>query len=103
MRRSYRLEPANGIGPVLEFEWDPGTGELFGPAAQGIRATVEDAQRAGRVMGLPIPTLYEISDPLRTPSEMAVILGTLWRLPPDLAAAYPKPPSENDVPPAASS
>jgi hypothetical protein len=97
MRRSYRLEPANGIGPVLEFEWDSDTGELSGPAAAGIRATVEDAQRAGRVMGLPIPTLYKISDPLHRPSEMAVILGTLWRLPPDLAVVYPKPPT-NDLP-----
>lgn len=98
MLRKYRLEPFSGGGAPLEFEWDPDTGQVRGPGADNVRECAAEAKVAGYTLGHPHPTPYKVSDPLRRPAELAVILGTCWKLPPDLQAAYPKPPIDNDIP-----
>ncbi len=37
----------------------------------------------------PIPSSIRATDPLRNRTEFAALLGYTWKLPPDLAAAYP--------------
>lgn len=86
---------------TLEFEWDPETGELAGRDADEVRRYAEEAKRQGYWTGHPRSTPYRIEDPLRRPAEMAVILGNAWRLPPELAAVYPRPPQGNELPPGA--
>lgn len=98
MFRSYALEPLNGAGAQLVFEWDPDTGQLRGRDAAHVREQAELAKKAGYMLGHPHPTPYKIGAPLRRASELAVILGNLYRLPPDLADAYPQPPEGNDLP-----
>ena len=95
--RSYELEPLYGFGPTLVFEWDQETGELRGRDEARVRALVERALRDHVAMGKPYPTPFEMTDPLRKPSELAVLLGNAWRLPLDLRRAYPKPPTEDDL------
>lgn len=98
MFRPYSLEPLNGVGPALQFEWDPSTGSVRGEGADYLRAVAAHAQQVGYMIGHPYPTPYSITKPLSTPAELAVILGNVWRLPEDLAAAYPAPPKANDIP-----
>lgn len=98
MRRKYRLESFNQEMLTLEFEWDPDTGDISGTDAQLVCAAAEAAREAGYAIGHPYPTPYKVSDPLRRPSELAVILGNAWRSVGDLAAAYPKAPA-HDLPP----
>jgi len=95
MLRKYRLEPLNGIGSALEFEWDSETGQLEGPDANVVKRFVEHAMRSGVGLGHPYPTPYDLKDPLHRPSELAVLLGNTFRLPPDLQAAYPKQPDDS--------
>jgi hypothetical protein len=97
MRRKYALQP-HGKGPDLVFEWDSETGQVWGQDAEEVRQAALSAQRAGYAMGHPQPTPYAISDPLRRPGELAVVLGNLWKLPADLADAYPKPPADETPP-----
>lgn len=89
MLRKYLLEPLNGIGSGLEFDWDSDTGELQGKDAKVVRRFVEVAIRSGVALGHPYPTRYELKDPLHRPSELAVLLGNAFKLSPDLQAAYP--------------
>lgn len=98
MFRPYSLEPLNGVGPALQFEWDPSTGSVRGEGADYVRAVAAHAQHAGYALGHPHPTPYSITNPLSKPAELAVILGNVWRLPKDLAAAYPASPVGNDPP-----
>lgn len=100
MRRSYSLAPLNGVGPALVFEWDPVTGDVTGRDAGEVLGMADDAKRAGFWMGHPHPTAYPVFDPLRRPAELAVVLGNVYRLSEDLAAAYPKPAIE-ELPPGA--
>jgi hypothetical protein len=91
MMRKFRLRSSNSrLSGSLEFEWDPETGKLGGRDAEEVRIAAEEAKRAGYALGHPHPTSYRITDPLRRMGDMAVILGSLWRLSPELAAAYPK-------------
>lgn len=96
MYRRYRLEPLTGAHRPIEFEWDAGAGELRGPDADQVRQLAQDAKRAGEVIGHPYPTAHRVSDPLRRPEEMAVVLGNAWRLDGELATAYPIVPTDED-------
>lgn len=92
MFRSYHLDPLGpGDGPLV-FEWDPDTGDVRGRDAEEVRKLAAAAEEAGVVTGLPYPSAHEIRDPLNSAAELAVVLGTRWRLPGDLARAYPAPP-----------
>jgi hypothetical protein len=95
VKAQYTLEPIDGSGEPLEFEWDPATGELAGRDAHAVRGWAEQAQRNGYATGHPHPTRYVAKDPLRSRSEMAVILGNVWWLSPDLMDAYPQPVEEH--------
>lgn len=99
MRRSYSLEAFSG-GTRLEFDWDPVTGALTGRDAALVQVLADRAKRDGYCTGHPHPTPYTISDPLHRREELAVVLGNLWQLDPDLAAAYPRP-APADLPPGA--
>lgn len=93
--KRYTLQPLNGIGPPLEFVWNSDTGEVRGPDADYVRSLAADALERGVVTGYPYPTSYAITDPLRKPAEMAILLGDLWLLSEDLAGAYPQPPVDD--------
>jgi hypothetical protein len=100
MMKRYTLKPLNGMGAALEFAWDPESGDVRGPDGDYVRAVAAEGVHNGAAMGYPYPTTYPITDPLRRPGEMAVLLGNLWLLPEELAAAYPVPPTDNGFPPA---
>lgn len=65
--------------------WDPETGDLSGPLADEVRALAEAARRAGSIVSHPMPTAYEITDPLRDRRQMAAVLSQWWRVPEALA------------------
>jgi len=90
MSRSYTLQPATAHDQPLEFEWNQETGELRGKSTDVVAGMCRQAIREGWITGHPYPTDYEITDPLRHPAEMAVVLGQYWRLEEVLQAAYPQ-------------
>ena len=94
MFHSYTLQPADGVGEPLVFDWDPETGAVRGPGADYVRTLVSGVLKSGVAMGHPYPTAYPISDPLRRPAELAVLLGNRYHLPVELARAYPKAPDD---------
>lgn len=99
MFRSYKLTSISpAIGESIEFDWDPETGELRGPGADRVRDLARAAKRRGWADAAPLPWSYPVSDPLRRPVELAVVLGNWYRLPPDLRAVYPEPPPMDDTP-----
>ncbi len=89
MFQKFKLEPAVWHQQPLEFEWNVESGELRGRDADKVRALVEAAVKEGSIVGHPYPTSYDIADPLRKLSEMAVLLGQEWHLPDELSSAYP--------------
>ena len=89
MLRKYFLEAAVWHETPLEFEWDEETGELRGRDAKRVGELVAKITALGEIVSHPYPTSYDIRDPLHSRQEMAVILGSFWRLPADLAEAYP--------------
>jgi len=95
MFRSYHLLPISKQESPISFEWNSKTGGVRGPSAALVIDMARKASRAGEVVGHPYPTPHIITDPLRTPSEMAVVLGNKWHLPPDLAAVYPEAEDED--------
>ena len=98
MFRSYTLQPADGVGEPLVFDWDPETAQVRGPGAEYVRALVSGVLKSGMAMGHPYPTAYRMTDPLRCPAEMAVLLGNGYHLPVELARAYPKAPDDDSTP-----
>ena len=89
MFSQYKLEPAVWHQHPLEFEWDVERGELRGRDADKVLRLIDSALKDGYVVGHPYPTSYDITDPLRKVSEMAVLLGQEWHLPDELSSAYP--------------
>lgn len=85
-------QPAGG--EPTRLDWDPEIGRLGGPAARQVRQLVDTALRQGSVTGHPMPTDYDVTDPLHSRRDMALVLGQLWRVPPALADDYPAPPGE---------
>ena len=71
---------------------------MRGPDADYVRSVAAEALERGVATGYPYPTSHAITDPLHRPGEMAVILGNLWLLPEDLAAAYPELPPIDGAP-----
>lgn len=97
MYRKLNLKSMVWHKPDLELEWDPATGGLRGRDAPSVRALIGMAMQAGEVVTHPMPTSYDIHDPLHEPRDMALVLGQYWELPPDLAAALPA--ADNDETP----
>jgi len=96
MFHKYTLQPAVWHQKPLVFEWDAATGEVRGADADKLLSIVASAVNEGSMTGHPYPTSYNILDPLKTPSEMAVLLGQYWLLPDDLVAIYPEPGQDNE-------
>lgn len=90
MFRSYTLLPLTGHSKPITFEWNQDTGEIRGASADFVKGMAEHARRVGTAVGHPYPTAHTVSDPLRSVSELAVVLGNDWVLSADLAAAYPQ-------------
>lgn len=90
MFKSYCLQPITKRGSPICFEWNQKTGEIRGPSAALVIEMSGMALRADQVLGHPYPTPHAMANPLRNASELAVVLGNDWILPPDLAAVYPQ-------------
>ena len=88
------LQPLDRRDDAIYFEWDPNAGLLRGNDADRLHEMINNAIASGSVLGHPMPTSYDIQDPLHRVSEMAVLLGQRWQLPEDLAGAYPVPEDE---------
>src|SRR5690606_25024833 len=65
--------------------WDPETGDLSGPLADEVRALAGAARRVCCIVSHPMPSTYEITDPLRDRRQMAAVLSQWWRVPEALA------------------
>lgn len=95
MKLDFDCPPISGNAAArrLVFSWNPETGEVEGPGADTIRERVQD----GAVIAHPMPWSWELGDdPLRSWIDMAAIVGSEWRLPPELVDHYPKPPDDGD-------
>ena len=90
MFRSYQLQPITAHNTPISFEWDAQSGRLRGNDADLVAKLAQDAKASGEIIGHPYPTSFQMTDPLHLPSELAVVLGNYWKLPPDLADAYPQ-------------
>lgn len=99
MFRKFKLNLISPhCGLTLEFEWDAEAGVFSGPDAPEVERMIARALGEGMVLGHPYPTPYEITDPAHKAADLAVVLGQFWKLPRELARAYPKPPPD-DTPP----
>lgn len=86
--------PATIHDQTLVFTWDSDTGEVSGPDADWVRDRAR--QLAGKVVGLhPLPMAYTLTNPLRDPEQMAVMIGEYHVLPVELQEFYPR--AESDV------
>ncbi|MBO1928043.1 hypothetical protein J3998_10695 [Thiomicrorhabdus sp. 6S2-11] len=66
--------------PRLLLWWNPGKRELRGDGKDKVLLIVEQALRAGKVENA--GTVYEVTDPLTKPSELAVVLAkSYWVVP----------------------
>ena len=97
MFRNYHLQPIKKLGSPIIFDWNSKTGGVRGPSAALVIQLATQARRAGEVVGHPYPTPHIITDPLRHPSDLAVVLGNEWVLSPDLAEAYPQPEADDPI------
>jgi hypothetical protein len=70
------------------LDWNSATGDLSAPLADEVRELVEAAIEAGGVSGDPVPTFYRVTNPLRRPAELAVVLAERWAVPHALLPAY---------------
>ena len=71
-----RAEPFDPRDPVLEFAWDPQTGEISGPAAAWMRERIRMALDCGEIAAHPLPWGIPVTDPLHSLTEMAAIVGS---------------------------
>lgn len=92
-----KLELTDYTGVKITLDWDTETGTLAGPQSDPIKLVLRNIQQRGYVIADPMPTRYEITDPLRNPGELAASLNYMgYRLPSELASALPAIP--NDLP-----
>lgn len=77
-----------GVEP-LRLVWDSEAGTVTGPDRERVMALIPGS--GPFTVSLRVsPESAVISDPLRDPLEMAILLGTRWDLPPELEALYPE-------------
>lgn len=87
----FALVPHHPVSPSGAIEWDPQAGTATGPGAEALLELIEMVTGSGSIMVRGMgPVYYTITDPLRRPDEMAVIVFSNWQLPPELAPYFPK-------------
>lgn len=93
------LEPL-GAGRPVRVVWDDVTGDLSGDGNKLVLLLIDEALHAGEVVSHPYPTVYPVTDPLHSLPDMAVVLSSHWRLPPEMAEHMPDPPEDesSDIP-----
>lgn len=84
----------DGLKP-LRLVWDSETGALDGPD-RGVLLSMIPAERPFYVALRVPPDSEPLSDPLKVPAEMAVLLGSRYLLPAELEALYPEIPVVED-------
>lgn len=89
MKLTFELRYETGDGKPLAVTWDSETGTVTGPGAVDVRASLDSALRVGRACLYPPPASYDISDPYHRPDEFAAVIGSVWRVPPELREFYP--------------
>jgi len=88
MMKHYEIQSTVWHKKPIVFDWDESTGEVKGQDAEKIK----DMATWGSVYAHPCPWSWTLSaDPLKSKTDMAVIIGWEHRLPPDLIDFYPKP------------
>jgi len=96
MYRKLTLKSLVWHKPDLDLEWDAEAGALRGRDAPDVRELIDQAVHAGEIVTHPMPTSYDIHDPLHDLRDMALVLGQYWELPSDLADALPAAGAEED-------
>ena len=93
MNRDFNLI-GYGTNETLQFSWDDESGEVTGRDAAYVISAANWAKERGSVTSHPWPSTYYVSDPLRSLSDMAVVLGCSWRLTDELERHHPAPPGD---------
>lgn len=84
---------------ALSFWIDVDAGELGGRDADRVRDFFDSAMRAGSVAIEPHPNSHAVTDPYRTPADVAAIFAPYYILPSWLAEALPRgDPGDSDDP-----
>lgn len=79
----------NPLAEPLVFSWDPEAGTVTGPGAPLVLAL---AQPGARLDAHPRPWMVTLgAAPLHSWRDIAAVVGTSWRLPPELDVHYPRP------------
>lgn len=87
--KSFRCASFSGNPdiPPLIFEWDESSGAVRGPSAGLLRSVAEE----GGTPLHPTPAYHRFSsEPLKSRTDLAAIIGYLHCLPVDLVDAYPR-------------
>lgn len=87
----FNCPPTSGnpLARPLVFSWDHEAGTVTGPDADQVRAL---AQPGIVILAHPLPWTVTLGEaPLRSWRDMAAVVGTAWRVPPELAPHYPRP------------
>lgn len=86
MTYDFDLAPLSPKGARLIFQWNAEAGTVSGPGAPTIRELASDT-------GIPVtpwPSWHAFStEPLRSLTDMAAMVGIGWQLPAELAPHYP--------------
>ncbi|BBP46529.1 hypothetical protein THMIRHAS_19020 [Thiosulfatimonas sediminis] len=82
--------------PRLLLWWNPENRELRGDGTEKIMAMVDLALADGKVENA--GSVYEITDPLGVPSQLAVILAKVYWVVPEPVRAPHETPSDDDAP-----
>jgi len=92
-----KLNLVSNFGDPTWIQWDPVSGVVSGPAAEQVRRLVKQSLADGDVCTDPIPTCYDITDPLHSRRDMALVLSLVWKIPTELQPDFPEPPPEPEL------
>jgi hypothetical protein len=86
MRHHFECEATlPRIYDPLVFDWDDETGEISGQDATYVLECFD----IKTISAHPMPCAWDLTSP-KNRTDIAAIVGECWRLPPELADAYPK-------------
>ncbi len=90
MKHEFELWKPNGSALDGRVIWDDEAGTLSGDRAELLHRYIKAAIADGHVIGAPMPTSYDITDPLHDAAQLGAVIGTAWMIPPLLVAAMIK-------------